>query len=54
MTTKDILTMHRFLGIIEGITLSLPDNTQSLIYDALAVVDGILNREEEQMKGGAE
>ena len=49
MTMKDISTIRRFLGVIEGVVLSLPDQAQSLIYDYLEVVDDILDREE---KGG--
>ena len=49
MTMKDISNIRRFLGVIEGITATLPDNAQSLIYDYLEIVDEILDREE---KGG--
>ena len=47
MDIKDISTIRRFLGVVEGVTISLPSETQSMIYDYLAVVDGILDREEE-------
>ena len=50
MTTKDISTINRFLGVIEGVAVSLPDDAQSMIYDYLEVIDGILDKEE---KGGA-
>ena len=46
MNAKDISTIRRFLGIVEGITISLPDQAQSLIYDNMALVDDILDREE--------
>ena len=49
MTPKDISTISRFLGVIEGIVVSLPDDVQSMIYDYLEVIDGILDKEE---KGG--
>lgn len=51
MQLKDISTIRRFIGVIEGIAISLPETTQGLIYDYAAVVDEILDREE---KGGAE
>lgn len=35
--------------VVEGITISLPEQTQSLIYDYIEVMDAILDREE---KGG--
>ena len=51
MTQKDISTIYRFLGVIEGIAVSLSNDAQSMIYDYLEVVNGILDKEE---KGGGE
>ena len=51
MTTKDIAIINRFLGVVEGIVISLPDDVQSMIYDYLEVINGILDKEE---KEGAE
>ena len=48
MTTKDISTINRFLGVIEGIVISLSDDVQSMIYDYLEVIDGILDKEEKE------
>ena len=48
MTAKDISTIRRFLGVIEGVTASLPSDTQSMIYDYIGVVDAIIDREEEK------
>ena len=49
MTAKDISTIRRFIGVVEGVAVSLPDHAQSLLYDYIEVVDAILDREE---KGG--
>lgn len=49
MTLQDISNIRRFIGVVEGITISLPEQTQSLIYDYIEVMDAILDREE---KGG--
>jgi hypothetical protein len=51
MTLRDISNIRRFIGVVEGVTISLPERTQSLIYDYIEVMDAILDREE---KGGAE
>ena len=51
MDLKDISNIRRFLGVIEGVTASLPNDTQSLIYDYISVVDDILDKYE---KGGDE
>ena len=50
MTLQDISNIRRFIGVVEGVTTSLPEHTKSLIYDYIEVVDAILDREE---KGGA-
>ncbi len=51
MTLHDISNIRRFIGMVEGVTFSLPEQAQSLIYDYIEVVDAILDREE---KEGAE
>ena len=49
MTLRDISNIRRFIGVVEGVTIFLPEQTQSLIYDYIEVMDAILDREE---KGG--
>ena len=49
MTAQDISIIHRFIGVVEGVAMSLPEQAQSLIYDYIEVMDAILDREE---KGG--
>jgi hypothetical protein len=51
MTLQDMSNIRRFLGVVEGVTTSLPEQAQSLIYDYIDVIDAILDREE---KGGAD
>lgn len=51
MTLQDISNIRRFIGVVEGVTISLPEQAQSLIYNYIEVVDSILDKEE---KGGAE
>lgn len=46
MTAQDISNIRRFIGVVEGITISLPERTQALIYDYIEVIDAILDREE--------
>ena len=45
MTTSDISTIQRFIGIVEGIATTLPKESQSLVYDYVEVIDLILDRE---------
>ena len=48
MNAKDISTIRRFLGVVEGVSMALPSDTQSLLHDYMEeVVDSILNKEEE-------
>ena len=47
MTSKDISNIRRFIGVIEGVAIYLPEQAQTLIYDYIEVVDAILDREEE-------
>ncbi len=49
MTLQDISNIRRFIGVVEGVTISLPEQVQSLIYDYIEGVDAILDKEE---KGG--
>ena len=51
MTLQDMSNIRRFLGVVEGVTTSLPEQAQSLIYDYIEVIDAILDREEQ---GGAD
>lgn len=46
MTLKDISTIRRFMGAVEGVAVGLPDNAQSLLFNYLEVLDAILDREE--------
>lgn len=50
MDMKDIGILHRFVGAVEGIAALLPDDAQSLLFDYIKVVDGILDREEKEGK----
>lgn len=49
MTLKDISTINRALGAIEGVAVSLPEGQSTLIFDYLEVIDGILEKEEEAL-----
>lgn len=49
MTLQNISTIRRFLGVVEGVAISLPEEAQQLLFDYIEVVDNILDREE---KGG--
>lgn len=51
MDIKDIYTLHRFVGAIEGVVISLPDEVKGMIYDYIEVVDGILDKEEKAVTG---
>ncbi len=46
MTTKDIITIQRSLGIIEGAACQLPQLAQSLVYGAVEVITGIIDLEQ--------
>ena len=50
MTARDISTIRRFVGVVEGVAFSLPEAAHSLLYDYIEVIDVILEREE----GGGE
>ena len=51
MTKQDIANIYRFVGVVEGVIVSLPEQVQTLIYDCIEVVDDVLEKE---VKGGAE
>lgn len=46
MTDKDISTMHRTLGKIEGVAFVVADRFKTPLLDAIEVIDCILEREE--------
>lgn len=46
MTAQDISNIRRFIGVVEGVAISLPTEAQSLLYDYIEVVDAIIDREE--------
>jgi hypothetical protein len=46
MTEKDISTIHRMLGKIEGVAFAVEDKIATPLLDAVEVIDCILNREE--------
>ena len=46
MTDKDISTMHRMLGKIEGVAFVVTDKVATPLFDAIEVIDCILEREE--------
>ena len=48
MESKDISTIRRFMGVVEGVAASLPDDVQTLIYGYIEVVDEILDAEEKE------
>lgn len=57
MNAKDISTIRRFIGVVEGVSSACPNSAQSLIFDYILIVDKILEEEEwreEDEKGGVE
>jgi hypothetical protein len=56
MSLADVINLHRFVGLIEGVVLSLPADTQNAVYDYLETVNCILDKElqDKAKKGGAE
>ena len=46
MTIKDISTIHRMLGKIEGVAFVVDDKIATPLLDAIEVIDCVLNREE--------
>lgn len=53
MDIKDLSTLHRFLGAVEGVALKLPEDVQGLLYGYIEVVDGILDKEEKAVTSDA-
>ena len=51
MTSKEISYIRCFLGLIEGVTITLPPEAKRVIFVHINCIDSILNREE---KGGAD
>lgn len=51
MDIKDIYILHRFVGAVEGVAVTLPDEIKGMIYDYIEVVDAILDREEKAVMG---
>lgn len=49
MTSQDISIICRFIGVVEGFTILLPEGAQFLITHYIEKVDAVLEREE---KGG--
>lgn len=45
MTDKDYSTIQRQLGIIEGVAMGWPDSEKNLVFDAVEVIDEILDKE---------
>ncbi len=45
MTLNDISCLNRFLGVIEGVAISLPEETREMVFDYLATVDRIVDEE---------
>lgn len=52
MTPKDISTIRRFMGAVEGIAIGLPEQPQALLFDYMEVVEAILDREEGEADNG--
>ena len=50
MTDKDISTIHRMLGKIEGVAFGVDDKIAAPLLDAVEVIDCILIKEEEKAK----
>lgn len=50
MDKQDIFYITRFLGVVEGASESLPEGAKSMIYDYIAVIDGILDKEWQKQK----
>lgn len=46
MTSKEISNIRRFLGVIEGVAETTSVGVKNILYDYIAVIDEILDREE--------
>lgn len=51
MDIKDIYILHRFVGAVQGVAVTLPEDAQGLLCDYIEVVDGILDKEEKAVLG---
>lgn len=51
MELKDLNILHRFVGAVEGVVISLPSEIQGMLYDYIEMVDGILDKEEKVVLG---
>ncbi len=51
MNIKDISTIKRFLGVIEGVAVSLPKSTNRMVFDYIETIDYILDEEEKEHLG---
>lgn len=47
MTLKDISTIRRMLGKIEGVAFVVSDKAATPLLDAIEVIDCVLDREED-------
>ena len=45
MTLKDYATIQRHLGYIEGVLLQFDSNVNAGAFDAISVIDGIIDNE---------
>lgn len=48
LTDKDISTLQRMLGKIEGVAMVLENNFATPLFDAIEVMDSILDRKENE------
>ena len=46
MKLKDKETIQRMLGKIEGVAFMVDDKTATALFDAIEVIDDVLNKEE--------
>ena len=54
MINNDISTIGRFMGVVQGIAGLLKESARSMLYNYIAVIDEILDREQtkEDKEGG--
>lgn len=50
LTPKDLNTIQRMLGKIEGVAFVVNEKTSAPLLDALEVLDEIFNKEDEERK----
>jgi hypothetical protein len=46
MKTENRLALERSLGVIQGVACSLDDSMSAVLFDALEIIDAILDDEE--------